>query len=204
MRQTVKIQKTNEQLIVSSPYNSQLPGLAKNIGGRWSSEHKAWIFDIRTEHEVAKIYRTVYGQYNETPDCVTIKCYVTEAAYKRCGGLELHGIPIAAALGRDSGARPCDGVVLLEGKIVSAGSVKNWETRALPGTVFTVYDVQRQVAESLVSDPEWCGKIEIIEEPKNTPVETNEPTTASMIDTINDKIKLATRDQLLVILNILK
>lgn len=158
---SVSIKRTATQLIVSSPYNADLPEQARNAGGKWVRALSAWVFDIAAEPQVATVYRNVYGQWDDVIEEVSIACTCTNGASKICDSLKLAGRSIAYASGRDSGARTSDGVIVVSGGFTSGGSVKNWRTVARENTTFRVLHVPRPIAERLVSDPEWCDKIEI-------------------------------------------
>lgn len=65
------------------------------------------------------------------------------------GPVEVAGRTIARAWGRDSGAKLGDGVVKLQGRVGSGGSMKNWETVVDADVV--LHDCPRKVAEKLIA-----------------------------------------------------
>lgn len=158
----VEIEEVDGKLKVSSPYSPDLPKLARNLGGKWSGA--AWVFDSRLKEDVAKVYRSVYGEWpGDEQDYVTVRATALIDTYEDKGGIFLFGRCLARAYGRDSGARLGEGVILREGRFTSGGSMKNWITKVLAGTVVEVMDVPRQSVDAGDYDPDiW--KVEILEQ----------------------------------------
>lgn len=144
----VTITTTAQNVTVHSPYNSEFVDAAKRLGGKWRDN--AWVFDAREESRVREICRENYGSDGLTANLCTIRVKLGPRDNQLCGPIEIFGRPIARAFGRDSGAKLCTGVVLLEGSFSSGGSHKNWYTTADTGTVVLVRDVPRsRVQEKL-------------------------------------------------------
>jgi len=181
----MKITRTDCKIIVSSSYNADLIPLAHAAGGKWNRDHAVWEYDIRAEQQVAEAYRTAYGYWDDVVDTVVLRCTSDAEATIRTDSLKLGGRPIARASGRNSGARLCDGVIILNGGFSSGGSVKNWQTVCKAGTSFRLLDVPKPMAEKLVADPDWCSEIEI--EPTEKPAEINRDAL------IEERTKLMTR-----------
>lgn len=149
----VKIEKTEKQMIVSSPYHPDLPAKAKKLGGKWSATAKAWTFDIRDEDRVKDLYRNIYGTDGDTPtgDLVTLRVNFFEGASDLHGGIFIGGRCIGRATGRDSGASLANGIIIIEGRIYSGGSVKNWRTIAAEGTIVEIRDIPREKALEVIA-----------------------------------------------------
>jgi hypothetical protein len=170
---TIRIVRTTNQIQIASPYSPDLPKRARTLSGKWDSTKHVWFFPLAAEPQVRDLYMDVYGTWDDMPaDTVTLRCTYHDdqdlSYYKQHESLTLGGRVIATAYGRDSGARTADGVIVIEGKFGSGGSVKNWCTMVRSGTTFRVLDVPRPKAEALVANPEWCSKIEI-EQPEAPP-----------------------------------
>ena len=160
----IQIEKIDDKIYVYSPYNEYLPYRAKKNGGRWNPELKCWIYAASAEPEVKEMYTEIYGYYtDEKIDCVNLLCVAGSEASITRAGLDLAGIVIAQAVGRDSGAKTSANVLLKTGNFYSGGSNQYWETIARDGTTFKVLDVPRIIAEKLVKNPEWCTSITIEE-----------------------------------------
>lgn len=158
----IKAESENGKLFVVSPYEPALPKAAKELGGKWNGA--AWVFDARLAEDVASLYRSVYGEWpGDVQDYVTIRATALIDTYEDKGGIFLFGRCLARAYGRDSGARLGEGVILREGRFASGGSMKNWTTKVLAGTVVEVMDVPRQSVDAGDYDPDiW--KVEILEQ----------------------------------------
>ena len=154
----MKITRTEETICVNSEYNPNLPHEAKQIGGRWNPLEKCWSFDVRDEARVESLYRSIYGEWDNdntvTADAVTV-LVKTEDISKLHGGIFFAGRQVARATGRDSGAMLSTGVVVLEGRFTSCGSMKNWRTGADSNTVFEIKDVPIAMAKKEMDNPDW-------------------------------------------------
>jgi hypothetical protein len=175
----IRIKRTDTTITIASPYNADLPKRARALSGRWDAIAKFWSFPRAAEPQVKDLYLDIYGEWDDqTTDYVILRC-TAKAAAETCSSLSLGGRVIARAFGRDSGARIADGVILVEGRFDSGGSVKNWRTCVEEGTVFRVLNVPRKKAEELIQYPEWCSSIEI--EP---PVSISTPPAPSLEGTV--------------------
>lgn len=146
---SVTVTRNDTIIRVQSPYNSEFVRDAKRLGGKWRD--KQWVFDARDESRVRDLCRRVYGTDGTVSDTVTLRVEWREADAVTCGAITVGGRTIARAIGRDSGARLGDGVVLLNGEFRSGGSTHNWSTTVDAGTVVLVRDFSRTLAESLES-----------------------------------------------------
>jgi len=144
-----EIRTDGDRLTVHTPYHPDFPPRARAMDGKWDGASKAWNFDSRDEHNVRNLCRDIYGTDGTEADLVTIRVTVVGAWNQDTGPLYLAGRQIASARGRDSGAKTGDGVIVLGGGFRSAGSVKNWYTDAIEGTVFEVRDVPRIAVEAI-------------------------------------------------------
>lgn len=137
----------NGNLLVSSPFNSGFVANAKRLAGRFSAG--VWSFDERNAAAVRKALCEAYGTDGEAPaDTVSVRITWDEACSEYCAPIEFAGRTVARAFGRDSGAKPGEGVVIEAGGFTSGGSVKNWKTVVKAGTVVLMHDVPRASAEA--------------------------------------------------------
>ncbi len=162
----ISVTSAGTRLSVHSPYLPAFVAAAKALGGRWAAP--AWVFDARDEARVREALRTHYGTDGSAAagPVVTLRVAM-DAVYADRDAIRLGGREIARAYGRDSGAKLGDGVVLLDGKFGSGGSVKNWTTRS-DGATILIRDMPAEMAERLIAaPPQWVTAIAI--EPE-TPV----------------------------------
>ena len=111
-------------------YNTTLVEKCRELGGKWDSDSKAWVFSKMVEDKVEELEALYCG------DEVVVEITAVEDRFGSQGPVTWEGYPLAKATGRDSGATMCEGVSMTEGKIGSGGSVKNWGTEVLKGTKF--------------------------------------------------------------------
>lgn len=170
----IKMEVAGGRVMIYSPYNRAFVARARKLGGSWDSTGKAWKFDERDVERVKSLVADVYGHYFDS-DVEIVDVRITSA-----DGIEIYRKPIycgprevARAWGRDSGAKLGDGVVQLEGRIMSGGSVKNWQTRCSAGSVFEVRDFPKAQVEKIDRDT-W--DVEIVSEGKAEGAAIDTPT----------------------------
>lgn len=148
----IKIEKHDARtLSVQTPFHPDFPARAKKLGGRWDGSRKAWAFDQRDEATVRKLCVSIFGtdgSAETAADVLTVRAPV-KVCDNEGTSLWLCGRKIASVLGRDSGARLGDGIVVVAGGFSSGGSMKNPRITSRDGTVIEVRDVPRALAEKI-------------------------------------------------------
>lgn len=154
----------NGKIAVDSPYNPVFVKRIKKAGGRWNPGNKTWEIDERSINTVRAIMREVYGQDDLPQELVTVKVTIGDKNLEEWRApVVLFGRTIASARGRDSGARPGEGVCFEKGGCDSGGSMKNWYTIVRAGSEITIYDVPRMAVEQKIGWDEDYGTFEVIE-----------------------------------------
>ena len=156
---TVKLTVANGKISVQTPYNAEFVTKAKNLGGKWDSLSKSWIFSESVLDYVKEILIQIYGVTGETTyqTCtLVVKNYSAEVV---TGAVELFGRTIARASGRDTGVSLGESIVWINGKKESGGSTKYWKT-IVENATFEIQnfpfertkfeDVKKAIAEG------WC------------------------------------------------
>lgn len=136
----VSTKTINNRIYAFTPFNRDFIDEAKLIGGKFDSEHKAWHFDASYSKELSAVLINIFGTDGSATNTATVRITVKSEIKEYCGPVIICGREIAKASGRDSGARAGSGVVFIEKKPQSGGSVKNWATLLEVGTVFDVLD----------------------------------------------------------------
>lgn len=124
--------KTNKIVTLVHKYNEILVQECRDLGGRFDTGSKAWVFNSMVEQEVEALDE-LYNSEEVTIDITALKAISTLRE-----PVTFAGYPLARAFGRDSGAKLCDGVAFITGKIGSDGSMKNWGTYCTEGTTFRI------------------------------------------------------------------
>ena len=156
---TVNLTVNNGQVKVQTPYNAEFVTKAKNLGGKWDTLSKSWIFNESVLDYVKEILLQIYGVTGETTyqTCTLIvKNYSAEIMNN---AVELFGRTIARASGRDTGVSLGESIVWINGKKESGGSTKYWKTivenatfeiQDFPVERTKFQDVQKAIAEGWV------------------------------------------------------
>lgn len=154
----------NGKLAVDSPYNPVFVKRIKKAGGKWNASNRTWEVDERSIDTVRSIMREVYGQDDLPQELVTVKVTIGDKSLNEWRApVVLFGRIIASARGRDSGARPGEGVCFEKGGCDSGGSMKNWYTIVSAGSEITIYDVPRLAVEQKLGWKDEYGTFEVIE-----------------------------------------
>ena len=149
----ISITRSGSDISVASPFHPAFVNRAKELGGKWDSTAKVWTFDARDEDDVRALCREVYGT-DGSADTKLVDVRITFKSGARAGQRAVYvcGREIARAWGRDSGAKLGEGVKLVEGRVRSGGSAKNWETVIDAGSVLVLRDVPEPIALRRVCD----------------------------------------------------
>ena len=110
-------------------YNVTLIEQCRNLGGRYDKEENAWVFTSIVEDKVEELDEL----YNS--ELLNIEVDVLNNVVAEREDYCMFGRPIARAYDRDSGAKLCDGIAMITGKIRSGGSKKYWDTVICADTV---------------------------------------------------------------------
>lgn len=122
-------EKMDEKIFLTHfKYNGHLVERCKDMGGKWDSEGKCWVFSAVMRDKVEALDEKYNGE----------TCFVEITALRDIfrETPTFLGYTVARATGRDSGARLGEEVYQLSGEISSGGSLKNWYTSILQGSKF--------------------------------------------------------------------
>ena len=110
-------------------YNSILREECRRLGGTWDSKERAWIFGAFVEDEVEEL-----DEIFNSP-MATYELTFTETLYGYSAPACYCGYTLATATARDSGATLEPNIAIIEGEATSGGSIANWLTKIVAGTV---------------------------------------------------------------------
>lgn len=133
---------------IYTPYNATFVSRVKTAGGRWDADGKCWTVPADAVEVVRGILRDVYGM-DDSPaqDAVRIRLTFAKRVAEYGAAVTILGHTVSRAYGRDSGARPGDGVYYEAGKPTSGGSAKNWASVVAEGSVVVLAAVPRALLE---------------------------------------------------------
>lgn len=110
--------------------NNDLSKKCKNFAGKWEPIQKVWVFPKCIEKEVEEL------DYRYNTNLITIEITYLKDWLVEKKGATFCGYKLCEAIGRDSGAKLSNNIILINGEIESTGSLKNWRTRIKEGTSF--------------------------------------------------------------------
>ena len=150
----VQIERTDERINITSPYNTKFVSDAHNLAGVFSYTTRAWSFDIRDEADVLEACYLAYGDDGYRYSICDVQISMPDGYSKWQGSIEFFGHVVAKATGRNSGAKISEGVKIISGSFDSGGSMKNWRTCAAEGTVIVLRDVSLPLVEAMMTEYE--------------------------------------------------
>lgn len=135
------------QILVCLEYFPEAISKIKKLGKvNWDSAMKGWVVDENFEDDVKDILVEFYGTDGSfRPKTINIEITALEDIEMLRKPVLFAGKVIAAAYGRDSGARLGDNVVQRSGEIDSAGSAAYWKTTVSKGSCFKVLHVNEEL-----------------------------------------------------------
>lgn len=171
----VKIEKIEDKSLYSidTPYNKEFVNRIKQLGGKWSGSK--WVIPADALELAKECMRAIYGTDGTyTSKNIKVRLSVDGKVF---GSYEEFGRTLVKIFGRDSGASPADGVIIVSGEATSGGSIKNPATIlnncvlefCLPETYMNREDVKKAVEEGrlkIIEGNEKRTREEILEEIK--------------------------------------
>lgn len=181
-------------VLLKSPYNPDLPGPARELGGKWDGE--SWVFDARDEEAVAELARAVYGTDGRSPsiDTVTLLVKADDLDHRNASkSLWFAGRQVVYVTGRDSGARLADGIIVRSGKFKSGGSMKNYQVVYAADTIVEIRDLPHSVAVDTALD---AGTAELVDIPAPEAIPTAVDHILEQIFALSDEDQLKLKARL--------
>ena len=159
----ISIEQKDGKAYIRSPYNADFVRRVKLMGGKWDADSRRWVVCSDAVDAVRKIMVEIYGESDESPafETVTLIVEFLRDVSSPSGPYCLGGKPLAIATGRDSGAKPGEGVAFIEGSPKSGGSAKNWYTIIPAGCVVEIYHIPKSKAVELLSEQPTYYKVSI-------------------------------------------
>ena len=143
-----RIEISDGKAAVYTPYNAEFVKRVKLIGGRWDGAKKCWKVSEANIPDVRDAMRAIYGRDDQpVSETVDVELVFEAEVYECRGPVTILGRTIAAAQGRDTGARPGDGVAFSAGAPLSGGSMRNWTTRVPAGCVVKLRELPKAVLD---------------------------------------------------------
>jgi hypothetical protein len=144
----ISIDINDDKAAISSPYNPDFVEGIKKMGGRWDPAGKTWNIDKRNLEAARALLRDVYGMDDSPVELVSVRVTAKKDLVGHREPIILFGRVVAAARGRDTGARLGDGVAVTHGDATSGGSMKNWKTIIEEGTELIIHDLPKSAVSA--------------------------------------------------------
>lgn len=152
----VSVKNINNTIQVKTQFNPDFTSVAKQIGGKFNFDEKAWCFDERNLELVKNALMSIFGTDGYNQSTVDVEVTVKKRITAEKSPIYLAGRIIAQAIGRDSGTTCSEKIAFIEKKPQSGGSAKYWTTEIADGTVFRILDLYAGATDLL----DQCDSIE--------------------------------------------
>lgn len=140
----MKIQIENGLAYVHTPYHPNfIEKIKRCSSAKWDAARQAWQVTADLVPVVRKLMIDVFGECDIPAEGKRFDVQLSfhTGVSATCEGVYFFGKCLARASGRDSGARPGDGVCYIEGGCCSGGSMKYWCSQVKEGSVVMLYDI---------------------------------------------------------------
>lgn len=141
------------KIAVRAPFNPDFVKAAKRLGGKWSGDTKAWLFDARDRGRVEDLLATCYGySAAASGELATVRIVLDEDnAYSK--EVYFAGRSICSRRYRDAPVKTADNVVIIDGEFsASAGSMRY--PAVIQGSRTVTIEVRDVPVEALAAEKE--------------------------------------------------
>ena len=140
-----------DKVAVRTPFNPDFVKGAKRLGGKWSGESKAWLFDARDRCRVEDLLATCYG-YSAAPsgELATVRIVLNE---DNAGEREVYfaGRSICSRRYRDTPVKTADNVIIIDGEFPASGGSVRYPAVISGGRTVTI-EVRDVPVEALAAE----------------------------------------------------
>ena len=147
----IKIKTTvSGKIAITSPYNKDFTSRVKLLGAKWNPDNKTWVLEKSALEDLRALCREIYGEDDQpAAETADVELSFTDEVMEYLGPVTILGRTISSAVGRDSGARAGESVMITKGDITSGGSARNWASVVTAGTVAKLVAVPKQLLENV-------------------------------------------------------
>jgi hypothetical protein len=138
----VFVENTPEGFLVRSPFDNDLPSRARQMGGDWKANLKAWYFPEEQRQAVETLYLETFGEGFDASEPQWMQLTLPDgipASASRSLSFKVARVELARAWHRDSGASLREGILIKAGGFSGGGSKKNPMIEAIPGTILQMH-----------------------------------------------------------------
>lgn len=146
---TYKIETVGTAAYITTPYNPDFVARVKALSGHWDASSRRWKVKAQAVDAVRAAMMEIYGESDQpsTDERVTVIVRVAKEIETYTAPVTLFGKVVAAAYGRDTGARVGSDAAFSKGAPTSGGSARNWATVIPAGCEIEIYNVPRAMYE---------------------------------------------------------
>lgn len=146
----VSVENLNGYVYLVSPYNPQIPSMAKRLNGRWDSNLRAWRFDVRDRARVEKIACDIFG-WSPRP-CGTVDVRINAEAFisrDAPSRVIFAGRSVARRMAKNTSVTLPRGVVLVDGNFAASGGSNNCPEIGETDAVLEIRDLPESALEGI-------------------------------------------------------
>lgn len=173
----LRIETNGDEIAVFTPYNKQFVDGVKRMGSaKWNPNSKCWTMPCEYIENIRKIMEDTFGYSDiSTNETIKLRIKFLDDEFASQESVDVFGKRVAVAYGRDSGAKVGEDVILESGEISSGGSARYWTSKVSEGSIFYLFNVNKNLflkekdnlpynIKILEVIEEECGNKRLIEE----------------------------------------
>lgn len=162
----IRVEVNGGKADLYTPYSADFVKAIKALGGaRWNASKRCWTISEDMLPQARAIMMEVYGYTDEEQgETITVKATFAEDVCEECDSVVILGKTVARAYGRDTGAKPGEDVMFLEGTPTSGGSRIHWDSVVRAGSVVMLYKVSKALYDAKKDSLPDGVSVEIVEE----------------------------------------
>lgn len=196
----IRVEVNGGKADLYTPYSADFVKAIKALGGaRWNASKRCWTISEDMLPKARAIMMEMYGYTDEEQgETITVKVMFAKNVCEECDSVVILGKTVSRAYGRDTGAKPGEDVMFLEGTPTSGGSRIHWDSVVRAGSVVMLYKVSKALYDAKKDSLPDGVTVEIIECAADTKQEKREKTVdPALLDYYGDRAEreMAGEDQ---------
>lgn len=139
----IEIIKTEQTLLIKTPYYPPFNRNARKLNGKWKDPY--WQLDVRLEPQIKEICLRLFGEYQDDPPRTT--CLVNMNLVEDKQEICMLGRTLVSRPSRDQPVQLANSVAIIQGDFPNSGGSNKYPlVQPFPNTILKVFDTPLRLA----------------------------------------------------------